>query len=238
MRTILIILLIGAVPDFCRFALPVMAQAKQTAGESDLRVTIRIDAAAKKGELRPMWRFFGADEPSFAYMKDGKTLLSEIGQISNKTAYFRTHNLLNTGNGTAALKWGSTNIYTEDQQGRPVYDWTIVDRIFDTYLQRGVRPYAQIGLCHKRFPLSLIPISTIGHQLRSMTRFLPVGPIHQRIMPGGPNWFISGRNTASRSMVAPRLNAGTGRFGTNRISVTGEVPRRNFKSCTTWRLLR
>ncbi|SRR6266498_345898 len=145
MRTILIILLIGAVPDFCRFALPVMAQAKQTAGESDLRVTIRIDAAAKKGELRPMWRFFGADEPNFAYMKDGKKLLSEIGQISNKTAYFRTHNLLNTGNGTAALKWGSTNIYTEDQQGRPVYDWTIVDRIFDTYLQRGVRPYAQIG---------------------------------------------------------------------------------------------
>ena len=44
-----------------------------------------------------------------------------------------------------ALKWGSTNIYTEDAQGRPVYDWTIVDRIFDTYLARGVRPYAQIG---------------------------------------------------------------------------------------------
>jgi xylan 1,4-beta-xylosidase len=26
-----------------------------------------------------------------------------------------------------------------------VYDWTIVDRIFDTYRARGVRPYAQIG---------------------------------------------------------------------------------------------
>ena len=31
------------------------------------------------------------------------------------------------------------------RQGKPVYDWTIVDRIFDTYLQRGLKPYVQIG---------------------------------------------------------------------------------------------
>jgi len=43
------------------------------------------------------------------------------------------------------LKWGSTNAYTEDAQGRAVYDWTITDRIFDTYLQRGLKPYVQIG---------------------------------------------------------------------------------------------
>ncbi len=27
----------------------------------------------------------------------------------------------------------------------PVYDWTILDRIFDTYRERGVRPYVEIG---------------------------------------------------------------------------------------------
>jgi xylan 1,4-beta-xylosidase len=53
--------------------------------------------------------------------------------------------LLNTGDGTPALKWGSTNAYTEDAQGNPVYDWRVVDRIFDTYLARGVHPYAQVG---------------------------------------------------------------------------------------------
>jgi xylan 1,4-beta-xylosidase len=63
--------------------------------------------------------------------------------------YFRTHNLLNTGDGTPALKWGSTNVYSEDARGRPVYDWTVLDRIFDTYLSRGVRPYAQIGFMPK-----------------------------------------------------------------------------------------
>ena len=36
-----------------------------------------------------------------------------------RQVYFRTHNLLTTGDGTPALKWGSTNAYTEDAQGRP-----------------------------------------------------------------------------------------------------------------------
>ena len=43
------------------------------------------------------------------------------------------------------MKWGSTGIYTEDTDGRPIYNWTIIDRIFDTYLARGVRPYVEIG---------------------------------------------------------------------------------------------
>ena len=112
-------------------------------------VVISVDAAKKKGEMRPVWRFFGADEPNFAYMKDGKKLLAELGRLRPGAVYFRTHNLLTSGDGTPALKWGSSNAYTEDAKGNPVYDWTIVDRIFDTYLQRGIRPYVQIGFMPK-----------------------------------------------------------------------------------------
>jgi xylan 1,4-beta-xylosidase len=108
-------------------------------------VTIRIDASQPKGELKPIYRFFGADEPNYATMKDGRKLIRELGELGQPQVYFRTHNLLNTGDGTPSLKWGSTNVYTEDSRGRPVYDWTIVDRIFQTYLERGVKPYAQIG---------------------------------------------------------------------------------------------
>jgi xylan 1,4-beta-xylosidase len=116
-----------------------------SSGRESFPVTLRIDAAKTIGELRPIYRFFGADEPNYATMKDGRKLLAELGRLGAPQAYFRTHNLLNTGDGTPALKWGSTNAYTEDAQGRPIYDWTIVDRIFDTYLQRGIRPYAEIG---------------------------------------------------------------------------------------------
>ena len=126
--------------------LPVLPVFAAPAGEpTSFPVTIRVDASKSVGDVNPVWRFFGADEPNYATMKDGRKLLGELGELRPGKVYFRTHNLLNTGDGTAAFKWGSTNVYSEDAQGNPVYDWKTVDRIFDTYVARGVRPYAQIG---------------------------------------------------------------------------------------------
>ena len=118
-------------------------------GADAFPVTVHVDAAKPQGELRPIWRFFGADEPNYAYMTHGKKLLAELGELRPKQVYFRTHNLLTSGDGTPALKWGSTGAYNEDAGGNPTYDWTILDRIFDTYLERGIRPYAQIGFMPK-----------------------------------------------------------------------------------------
>jgi xylan 1,4-beta-xylosidase len=112
-------------------------------------VEMRVDAGGTTGALKPIWRFFGADEPNYAYMKDGQKLIAEEGALAPGRVYFRAHNLLTSGDGTPALKWGSTNAYREDPQGNPIYDWTIVDRIFDTYLKRGVKPYVQIGFMPK-----------------------------------------------------------------------------------------
>ncbi len=108
-------------------------------------VTIEVDLANQKGALKPIWAWFGYDEPNYTYMKDGKKLLTEIAKLSKVPVNVRVHSLLVTGDGVAALKWGSTNAYTEDAAGKPVYDWTIVDKIFDTYIERGMKPIAQIG---------------------------------------------------------------------------------------------
>ena len=97
------------------------------------------------GEMTPIWAWFGYDEPNYTYMKDGRKLLSEIAALSPVPVFVRAHNLLTAGDGTPALKWGSTNVYTEDANGRPVYYWNIVDSIFDTYIKRGMKPLAQIG---------------------------------------------------------------------------------------------
>lgn len=106
---------------------------------------IHVDLTKETGNMKPIWAWFGYDEPNYTYMKDGKKLLSEIAALSPVPVFVRTHNLLTTGDGTAALKWGSTNVYTEDANGNPVYYWKIVDSIFDTYIQRGMKPLAQIG---------------------------------------------------------------------------------------------
>ena len=108
-------------------------------------VTVRVDTSDTLGPMTPIWAFFGYDEPNYTYMKDGKKLLSELADLSPVPVYVRAHNLLTTGDGTPALKWGSTNAYTEDADGRPKYDWTTVDRIFDTYVERKMKPLVEIG---------------------------------------------------------------------------------------------
>ena len=118
-------------------------------GQDSFPVSVTVDAASSQGDLKPIWRFFGADEPNYAYMKNGAKLIGELGALSPKSVFFRTHNLLTSGDGTPALKWGSTGAYSEDVNGQPVYNWTVLDRIFDTYLQRGVRPYVEVGFMPK-----------------------------------------------------------------------------------------
>ncbi|MDQ1139304.1 GH39 family glycosyl hydrolase [Pedobacter agri] len=120
----------------CIFHLSVNAQNKAD-------ITVNFDK--KISEMKPIWAWFGYDEPNYTYMKDGQKLLTDISKLSPVPVYVRAHNLLTSGDGTPALKWGSTNVYTEDKKGNPVYNWTIVDRIFDTYIKRGMKPLAQIG---------------------------------------------------------------------------------------------
>ncbi len=125
--------------------LSLLTMPKSVAQPSPAPVDIRVDFTKTKGPVQPIWSWFGYDEPNYTYMKDGKKLLTEIASLSKVPVFVRAHSLLVTGDGTAALKWGSTNAYTEDAQGKPVYNWTIVDKIFDTYIERGMKPIAQIG---------------------------------------------------------------------------------------------
>ncbi len=127
----------------------VAAETPQSTQTNSFPVSIHVNAAQRQGPLRQSWRFFGADEPNYAYLKSGKKLIGELGELAPRQVYFRAHNLLTSGDGTPALKWGSTGAYHEDEKGNPVYDWTILDRIFDTYQQAGVRPYVEIGFMPK-----------------------------------------------------------------------------------------
>ena len=114
----------------------------QVAG-TDVHVTVHADRAI--AQIAPIWNLFGYDEPNYTYARNGKKLLGELSAISSAPVYVRVHNLLTTGDGTASLKWGSTNVYTEDAAGKPVYSWTILDRIFDTFRDANIKPLVEIG---------------------------------------------------------------------------------------------
>lgn len=107
-------------------------------------VTVKVDVSRPVGSLPPIWRFFGADEPNYGTRPEGEKLLMELGSLRTGAVYFRAHNLMTSGDGTPDFKWGSTNLYTE-KEGRPVYDFTIIDHLIDTWLARGIHPYLEIG---------------------------------------------------------------------------------------------
>jgi xylan 1,4-beta-xylosidase len=109
------------------------------------QVEIHIEASHTLRPYTPAWNYFGADEPNYTYAPNGLKLLKELSTLSPTPVYIRVHNLLTTGDGSSSLKWGSTNAYTEDAQGRPVYNWAITDRIFDAFRAAHVRPLVEIG---------------------------------------------------------------------------------------------
>jgi len=108
-------------------------------------VSIQVLADQPDGPLPPIWNYFGYDEPNYTYTPNGKKLLGELAALSPVPVHIRVHNLLTSGDGSASLKWGSTNAYTEDAQGNPVYSWTILDRIFDTFIALRIKPLVEVG---------------------------------------------------------------------------------------------
>ncbi|SER60869.1 GH39 family glycosyl hydrolase [Pedobacter rhizosphaerae] len=135
---------------------------------SQNKASIEVNFNKPVAPMKPIWAWFGYDEPNYTYMKDGQKLLTDIARLSPVPVYVRAHNLLTSGDGTPALKWGSTNAYTEDANGKPIYNWTIVDRIFDTYVKRGMKPLAQIGFMPEALSTKPIPYQ---HHWKPGTRY-------------------------------------------------------------------
>jgi xylan 1,4-beta-xylosidase len=112
-------------------------------------VIIQVQADEPEGPMPPVWNYFGYDEPNYTYAPNGRRLLGELAALGPGPVYVRAHNLLTTGDGTASLKWGSTNVYSEDASGQAVYSWTILDKIFDAFHESGVKPLVEIGFMPK-----------------------------------------------------------------------------------------
>ena len=112
-------------------------------------VSIHVDLTRKLAPYRPVYAWFGYDEANFTTGHDGKILLRELHDLSPVPVHVRAHHLFTTGDGTPELKWSSTNVYREDVNGKPVYDFTILDGIFDEYKAAGVVPMVELGFMPK-----------------------------------------------------------------------------------------
>ena len=129
----------------CVIALAVGASSRRVVAQTPATVNISVDATTPGAAIERIWPFHGYDEVNYTTTPDGRALLGTLAALHAAPVHVRTHFLLNTGNGVASLKWGSTNIYTEDAGGNPIYNFAIIDGIMDTITGAGAAPYAEIA---------------------------------------------------------------------------------------------
>jgi xylan 1,4-beta-xylosidase len=117
------------------------------------RAHIDVDAAAGLGPLTRVWESFGYDEINWTYTPTGKRLLQTFAEFSKARYYVRPHYVFCSGSGFGIPHWGSGNVYHEDADGNPYYDFTIVDQAYDAIVSAGHHLIVELGFT----PRDLVP---------------------------------------------------------------------------------
>ncbi|MDE3061986.1 MAG: beta-xylosidase [Acidobacteriota bacterium] len=128
-------------------ALPAAAVIAQPAAPQPAAQPVQLDVDLNQriAPFTPIYAWFGYDEANYTTMPHGRQLLRELHDLAPVPVYIRAHHLLTSGDGKPELKFSSTNIYSEDAQGHPVYNFNLLDGIFDAWKAAGVRPLVELG---------------------------------------------------------------------------------------------
>lgn len=112
------------------------------------KVEVRVDAGRWLGTLDHTWNYIGYDECNYTHSPGGMALIEKFGKLE-KPYYVRAHHMLCTGIMHGFYKWGSTNVYTEDESGNPVYYYDCIDEMMDIWLKNRCKPFFEIGFMPK-----------------------------------------------------------------------------------------
>lgn len=108
------------------------------------KVNISIDAGKWMGKLEHTWNYIGYDECNYTHSPGGMELIAKFGKLE-KPYYMRAHHMLCTGIMHGFYKWGSTNVYTEDEEGKPVYYFDLIDHMVEIWLNNNCKPFFELG---------------------------------------------------------------------------------------------
>lgn len=129
----------------------------------DARVT--VECSRDVGELERIWMSFGYDELNWTATPRGRANATALRGAFGGQVVVRAHNLLTSGNGRGLPHWSSGNVYHEDAQGDPFYDWSYADAAFDVWVENEMVPIVELGFC----PVQLSrPSSRVFHRMPSL----------------------------------------------------------------------
>src|SRR5258708_5771127 len=101
---------------------------------------IVIDASAQGRPFPHYWEtMFGSGRAVLTLRESYRRDLRMVKEITG-FQYVRFHNVLHD----------EVGIYDEDAQGKPVYNWSYVDQIYDGLLANGVRPVVELSFMPRK----------------------------------------------------------------------------------------
>jgi xylan 1,4-beta-xylosidase len=122
------------------FALLPAALYAQTAASKTLAEAVEIDPNAASHPFPHFWeRMFGSERAILSLREDYRNDLRETKRITN-FEYVRFH----------AIFQDEAGLYDEDASGKPVYNFSYIDQIYDGLLQNKVRPFVELSFMPKK----------------------------------------------------------------------------------------
>src|ERR1700722_17211766 len=92
---------------------------------------ITVDAPAKTHPFPHFWeQMFGSGRANLSLRESYRQDLRSVRDITG-FQYIRFHAIFHDENG----------VYDEDAQGRPIYNFSYVDQIYDGLLENNIRPF-------------------------------------------------------------------------------------------------
>ncbi|MGA9801586.1 MAG: glycosyl hydrolase family 39 [Terriglobales bacterium] len=109
----------------------------QTSAKPEILV---IDGSAPAHPFPHFWEhMFGSGRASLSMRESYRQDLRSVKQITD-VGYIRFH----------AIFLDDMGVYDEDSAGRPIYNFSYVDQVYDGLLQNGVRPFVELSFMPKK----------------------------------------------------------------------------------------
>jgi xylan 1,4-beta-xylosidase len=109
--------------------------------------TITVDASAPTRPFPHYWeQMFGSGRAALSLRDSYRIDLRAVRDITN-FEYIRFHDILDDDIG----------IYDEDAQGKPIYNFSYVDQIYDGLLENKVKPFVELSFMPRKLALNAAP---------------------------------------------------------------------------------
>ena len=110
--------------------------------------TFTIDAREILGENTEFWKAAGSDHLFYHVTRpSGQSLLDRM-EATKSHKFLRTHHTFVQDTKKGVLR--GQNVYSEDKNGNPVYDFSNVNKVFGEYVKRGLKPVVEYDYLPKQ----------------------------------------------------------------------------------------